>query len=64
MVCRSIENQEKMLKSIKFPADKQNKYIYVFTDEDIIQFMEWKLNREEYRINQFLEEKFKYLIEE
>lgn len=64
VVCRNIKNKEKMGEKLKIYADKQNAYICVLSDEDIIQLLRWRSNWRYDLINKLLKEHFDHLIED
>ena len=62
ILCRKIEDKDRMWKKLKTYINK-NGFMYVLTDDEIIQFLKWKLHKKYYLVEDFLGKKFKELIE-
>lgn len=59
--CRKIENRTKLKERLD-DAIKKEEYIIIFEDTDIINLIDFKLKKEEDKIDDYVEDKFKILV--
>lgn len=62
LTCRTIDNKKLFYQRCKDTASDDRGYIIALDDKDILQLLEWRINKEEYKIDEFLEDLYKKLV--